>query len=103
MVTGAALRPANGRVWSGSPPAGVGELPEPFVDPGAAFAGGLDQVRDGRAARPGRNQGSPQRGFRIAADLAGPPVGCPVTASQTRTVPLLSPEMITSRVMGSPG
>jgi hypothetical protein len=38
-------------------PAGIGELAEPFVDPGAALAGGLDQVRDGRAARPGRDLG----------------------------------------------
>ena len=42
-------------------PAGIGEVAEPFVDSGVAYAGGLHQVRDGRAARIGRDQSDPQR------------------------------------------
>jgi hypothetical protein len=48
------------------PPAAA-ELAEPFVDQGAALVGGLHQVRDGRAARPDRDQGGPQRRIRVAA------------------------------------
>ena len=52
-------------------PSGVGEVPEPFVDPGAAFASGLHQVRDGHATRPGRDQSGPHRRFGIAVDVVG--------------------------------
>lgn len=52
-------------------PSGVGELPEPFVDPGAAFAGGLDQIRHGRAARPAVTRAAHSVGVGVAVAADG--------------------------------